>query len=106
MMSNNFNLETPRWVHWLGSPLDTSSNFQSERLIPFMRVNRNIDELLWQNHFISRGRLYRTDEKLRITKIDNDSIKQDLERKLELFNILNEYVCKQNTILAPNIKTR
>ncbi|MFO8020907.1 MAG: sulfatase-like hydrolase/transferase [Perlabentimonas sp.] len=106
MMSNNFNLEKPRWVHWLGSPLDTSSNFQSERLIPFMRVNRNIDELLWQNHFISRGRLYRADEKLRITKVDNDSIKQDLERKLELFNILNEYVCKQNTILAPNIKTR
>ncbi|MFP4557354.1 MAG: LTA synthase family protein [Bacteroidales bacterium] len=106
MMSKHFNVETPPWVHWLGFPIDTCSHFQSERLVPFMRVNRNIDELLWQNHFISRGRLYMADEKLQITKVDNDSIKQDLERKLELFNILNEYVCKQNTILAPNLKTR
>jgi hypothetical protein len=103
MMGKNFNTETPRWVHWLGSPLDTSSYFRSDRMIPFMRVNRNIDELLWHNHFISRGRLYSIDKELRIIKVENDSIKQELERKLNIFNALNNYVCKQDAILAPKL---
>jgi uncharacterized sulfatase len=106
MMGENFNVETPRWVHWLGFPLDTCSQFRSDRMIPFMRVNRNIDEFLWQDHFISRGRLYKIDENLQIIMVENDSIKQDLECKLELFKALNDYVCKHNVIMAPELSRR
>ena len=104
MMTESFDLEAPQWVHWLGSPLDTSAAFQSTRFIPFMRVNRNIDELLWGKYFLSEGRLFIVDEKMKITPYSNKKVLTKMEKALKYFNILNDYVCHFNSVYKPLVQ--
>ena len=104
MMTENFDMGTPQWVHWLGSPLDTSAVFQSNRFIPFMRVNRNIDELLWDKHFLSEGRLFIVDENMSIIPYSNKKVLTKMEKALKYFNILNDYVCHFNSVYKPLVQ--
>jgi len=101
LMNENFDISTPQWVHWVGCPLDTNLKYQNKKLIPFMRVNRNIDELLWKNYFLSEGRLFKVDQQMNITSYINEEVTSKMKKKLKYFNILNEYVCYSNTIYKP-----
>ncbi|MBW6481177.1 MAG: LTA synthase family protein, partial [Bacteroidales bacterium] len=98
MMKNNFQLQIPQKTHWLGNPLDTSSNFRSKNFVPFMRVNRNIDELLWDEFFYSEGRLFIIDEHLDLIPFDDRKKLKLLEKQLSNFRILNNYVCNENKL--------
>ncbi len=101
MLKQEFDVNTPGWVHWLGSSLDTTSQFQSQKFVPFMRVNRNIDEMLWGDYFYSEGRLFRVAENLGIHQVvDNDKL-GEMERMLNAFKVLNDYTCTMNTIRVP-----
>ncbi len=101
MMSKQFNLETPQWVHWLGHPINTSSAFQSNRFIPLMRVNRNIDELLWGKYFLSEGRLFVVNKNMNIAPYSNKKVLSKMKKALKYFNILNDYVCHSNSVYKP-----
>ena len=103
MMEEKFDLEIPEWVPWLGTSLDTSKVFRSSAFVPFMRINRNIDELLWKDYFYSEGRLFKVGDNLDITLISDPHIRYRLERMLTDFNILNHYVCLENAIYNPEI---
>jgi len=98
MIKNNFRLQLPQKTHWLGNPLDTFSYFQSNNFIPFMRVNRNIDELLWNEFFFSEGRLFVIDEHLNLVPSDDNKKLNLLEKQLSNFRVLNKYVCYENKI--------
>ncbi len=104
LMNENFDLETPQLVHWLGCPLDTSNTFQSKKFIPFMRINRNIDELLWGKYFLSEGRLFKIDKEMNLIPYSNKKTLFKMEKMLEYFKILNDYVCNSNTIYKPLIQ--
>jgi uncharacterized sulfatase len=98
LLKNNFKIETPRWVPWIGRQLDTSSVFQSKNFIPLMRVNRNIDELLYNDLFYSEGRLYQIGNDLNLTPIDNSVEIQLMEERIQIFKALNQYVCTFDVI--------
>lgn len=101
MMKNNYNINVPQWLHWLGCPLDTNMQYQNKKFIPFMRINRDINELLWKDYFFSEGRLFKVDEQMNLTPYSNDYKLSEIEKMLKYFNILNEYVCHSNTIYKP-----
>lgn len=98
MMKNNFQLQIPKKTHWLGNPLDTLSNFRSKNFVPFMRVNRNIDELLWDEFFYSEGRLFIIDEHLDLIPFDDSKKLKLLEKQLSNFRLLNNYVWNENKL--------
>jgi lipoteichoic acid synthase len=98
MMKTNFQLHIPQKTHWLGNPLDTLSNFRSKNFVPFMRINRNIDELLWDEYFYSEGRLFMIDEHLNLFPFEDRKKLNLLEKQLSNFRILNNYVCNENKL--------
>jgi len=98
MMKNNFQLQIPKKTHWLGNPLDTLLNFRSKNFVPFMRINRNIDELLWNEFFYSEGRLFIIDEHLDLIPFDDSKKLKSLEKQLTNFRVLNNYVCNENKL--------
>ncbi len=104
MLSKNFNFKSPQEVHWLGMPLDTNTTFQNNRFIPLMRVNRNIDELLWEEYFLSEGRLFRIDHQLNIKPSSGHKATKKMEEALKHFIILNDYACRLNKIYKPVTK--
>lgn len=103
MLKNRFNTYAPKWLHWLGSPLDTARTYQSKKLIPFMRINRDINEMLWGDYFYSEGRLFRIDENLLLTPVDDNTKLNGMEEMLKDFKILNDYTCTMNTLKAPEL---
>ncbi len=102
MLRDNYNLMVPGDVHWLGQNLDTYKGFRSRNFIPFMRVNRNINELLWDDYFFSENRLFKVEENMELTLINNPGKRHELERGLEYFKRLNTFVCKENRIYKSN----
>lgn len=101
LLANNFDIKTPKWVPWLGSQLDTSSVFRSNNFVPFMRVNRNIDELLFNDLFYSQGRLFEVKQHLDLQPIDDADKMNMMKEKIKTFNALNDYVCFHNMIYNP-----
>jgi len=98
MMEENFEIRVPDKIHWMGGTLDTHEKFRSRSFVPFMRINRQIDELLSNEYFYSEGRLFKIDEKMNIKPSENLTQRILLKEKLRYFNILNDYVCKENKI--------
>ncbi len=90
MMKAHYNIQTPQWVHWLGEPIDTSTTFQSTAFIPFMRINRDVDELVYGEFFLSEGRLFRIHDGMKITICNDPEKKKKLQEMLEAFNILSK----------------
>ncbi|MFP4289504.1 MAG: sulfatase-like hydrolase/transferase [Bacteroidales bacterium] len=101
LLANNFDVKTPKWVPWLGRQLDTSSVFRSNNFVPFMRVNRNIDELLFNDLFYSQGRLFEVKQHLDLQPIDDADKMNMMKEKIKTFNALNDYVCFHNMIYNP-----
>lgn len=98
LLDENFNFDTPGWVHWLGQQLDTSSVFRSKNFVPFMRVNRNIDEMLYHELFYSEGRLFQLENDLELKRISDPEKIDLMEERMNTFNALNDYVCFENMI--------
>lgn len=90
MMKEHYQLQTPQLVHWIGEPLNTSSTFHSKAFVPFMRINRDVDELLHEEFFLSEGRLFRVHDGMSITIYDNQEKKKRLQKKLDVFNQLSK----------------
>lgn len=103
MLASNFDFSTPQWVHWLGHQLDTSAVFQSKNFVPFMRVNRNIDEILFNDWFLSQGRLYEIKNNLDLKPIEDQRITKMMQDQLNTFNALNDYVCNSDAIYKPSV---
>jgi len=101
LLANNFDIKTPKWVPWLGHQLDTSSVFRSNNYVPFMRVNRNIDEFLFNDLFYSQGRLFEVKQHLDLQPIDDPDKMNMMKEKIKTFNALNDYVCFHNMIYNP-----
>lgn len=97
-MEKNFHMHVPKQTHWLGSTLDTIPYFRSRNFVPFMRINRNIDELLWNEFFYSEGRLFIIDEHLNLIPFEDRKKLNLLEKQLSNFRLLNNYVCNENKL--------
>lgn len=101
MMQKNFDVKTPKQVHWLGTPLDTNPDFQSDNFIPFMQISRDINELLMGQYFLSEGRLFEVNKHMNLSPSANEEKLKEMQKMLDAFNILNKYTCDLDAIYKP-----
>ncbi len=92
----------PEQVHWLGSVLDTSAAFGSDRRMTFMRQNREV-ALLRNRYFLSDGRLYELQENLQTRAIGNDSLRPRLQKELKAVQQVHRYGVAKDKILPPGM---
>ncbi len=97
-LKNKYQVELPSTIHWIGQMLDTNSKFRNTRELAFMRNSREINDYLSGNHYLSEGILYKIKEGLNLEKVQNEGLKDSLERKLENFKFMSLYVCEKNKI--------
>lgn len=98
LLAPNYAMKAPKYTHWLGSPLDTSSYFRCNRFVPFMRVDRSINELVFGDVFYSQGRLFGIKENLKTEPIVNDTLNKRMSILLNNFKVLNDYSCANNNL--------
>ncbi|MBI9033394.1 MAG: acyltransferase family protein [Bacteroidales bacterium] len=85
--------------HCLGTGLDTSRIFSSHKKIPFLRINRKIVDYLSNDYYISKNRLFRVSEDLKLTKLSDEDVLNKVEQEVNNVRILNHFAVKQNRII-------
>ncbi|RYM32557.1 hypothetical protein ERX46_14900 [Brumimicrobium glaciale] len=86
-------------VSWLGKAFDTSSVFQSNRDILFMLNDRRTENILHNNHYYSKGKLYKLGDRLSITEIKNDENEKLLANLLAASTIVHDEVVSNNILI-------
>jgi len=100
MLHANFGIETPEYVHWLGSEIDTARNFRNIHSIAFMNGNRSISEFLNGTYFLKNNTLFEISAGMRTQRLENSEVQRKTTRKLHNFKQVNSYVTKHDKVVV------
>ncbi len=101
LLKNNFNVNFPSQMHFIGTNIDTSINFNAKKFVPFMRVNRDILDICYNGKFLTNGKTYKIKDNLKTEReTENDDTIKNL---LKSFIDINNYVCDNNKIMPVNL---
>jgi len=98
LLGEKYNIDIPEKSQALGMQLDTCKDFRNIHKIPFMRTNREISDYLSGNFFISDNELYQLESSMELRKINGQNILDSLKNELKRFQIMNEYITKNNLL--------
>jgi uncharacterized sulfatase len=90
-LQDQYQIESPEEVSWLGNLLDTSKEFHSEQHMAFMRNNRDIRDYIHNEYYLATDNLYKIHDTLHLEGIENDSIKSLMKKELFDFKNLNQF---------------
>lgn len=100
-LNQNTEIDMPDQVSWLQGAMDTADHFRIIHSVPLMRNKNQITDYLHHENYLSGEKLYRISGGLNLQEIENETLKGDLEKKLEEFKNMNRYVVKENKIYPP-----
>jgi uncharacterized sulfatase len=78
-------------THWLGNELDTSKLFSSDKIHPFIKTNKRIEQLIYGKYLLSFHKLFELSDGLFTKQIKNDSIINLMEDYLNVYKKLDYY---------------
>ena len=100
LLKNNYGLNAPAAVHWLGDGLDTCSTFRNVHSLAFKHGNMETADYISGNYFLNGNRLYNISSGLENSRqVSNDALLSQLKNELTNFKTINEYVCSENRIV-------
>ncbi|MBR4155877.1 MAG: sulfatase-like hydrolase/transferase [Bacteroidales bacterium] len=97
LMREKYHLETPKYVHWASDGLDTSSHMNFSKKMVHVNYSREMREIVYDNYMYWEANKWESelvnkiDENLRMEIIYNDSLKNMLNKKLELYKYIYRY---------------
>lgn len=98
LASNGF-ISSPKNISWFSSTLDTVSYFRSKGFSPFMLTNRKIDEYLYRDFFITPERVYKINESLCLTQIEEKEVIDSITAVAARYRFIDRYVCDYDALL-------
>lgn len=104
-LGNNYNVELPEKVAWLGEGIDTTAAFTNKHQIPLMRYKGTISDYLYKDYMYSDGKLYKIKEDFNTFQISDKKVLDTMKTKLKEFKNLNAYVTNNDKIISEKIKT-
>lgn len=102
-LHNNYDFQIDDKCHWLGTSLDTSTVYNNNQSVAFMRNNRDVVQYLHKNYMLDQERVYVVDSTLYADEIDDDSIKNQLKEYLRQYKNIDRYATRNDFLLKkPN----
>lgn len=103
-LKNNYRFNTSSQTAWLGKGLDTSKSFRNNNQIGLMRYKGSLKDFVYKNYFYSDEQLFKMEDRLVISKINNPKILQEVKDSFAYFKELNVYLTKNNKIVPDTLK--
>jgi lipoteichoic acid synthase len=103
-LKQGYGLEVPEEVHWLADHIDMQPEFRSQQEIPFMRSFYRIDEYLSGDHFLSGNRLFRLEEGMNLTPVNDPDRLAEVREKVRTFRKNNHYVIAGNKLMPTDME--
>ncbi len=98
-LHNNYDYQVDDECHWLGTSLDTSTVYNNNQSVAFMRNNRDVDQYLHGNYMLDRDRIYYVDTTLFAYEIENDSIKNQLKEYLRQYKNIDRFATRNDFLI-------
>lgn len=104
LLKYNFNLNLPEFAISQSNNLDTLSKFSiSGSNHVLMYADKRMNNYLFNDYFYSDGIVFKVTDGLKITRINDDNIRVELEDRLNNYKIISNYVCQENAYLPPTL---
>ena len=85
----NYDYQTDSKCHWLGASLDTTATYRNTRKQAFMLNNRDVVEYFSGDYYIANNRLYKVDDKLLQTQIEDEAVLQRMKKEMNDFKTVS-----------------
>lgn len=105
-LEKNYRLKFPNDVHWMGSGIDTARAYRNIHSRPLMRNKNELIDYIDREYFLADDKLYTIAQGLTPEHVSNDSVRNVLKMKLDMFKQFNRYVCEQNKLYPMTGKSR
>lgn len=102
LLEHQYNFPSLDSVSWLGQPFDTSSVFRCDRDVLFMMNDRTVQDILHNNYFLSKDKLYTVSDHLHLTPSNNHEKKEQMERLRSVSIAIQNDVVTQNLMVPSN----
>jgi len=102
-LHGNYKIETPKYVTWLGSGIDTVQNFRSLHSAPLMRNKNELLDYLNQTYFLADDEVFEVSDNLIIRKINDDEVKGRLQNYFDEFKLKNNTMLQTGTLLPDSV---
>lgn len=103
LLEQNYGVSFGDFGNMFGTPLDTTSAFSSRAVAPFMRGNRTIDEIVYNDYFLSGKKLFRINPDFDLEQIVDPRAYQSLSDLLNAYNQANNIVIETGKLLPDNL---
>lgn len=112
LMRDNFNMDTPKNIHWMGQALDTTADFHCDIKTCFFRYTRKIFDGVYNNYYYTfennRKQLFLIKDNLELEKIDDKNLIDEINEKFQAMIYVDNYSYSNNmmtkTPLFPHSK--
>lgn len=101
LLGDSFELKMPKKVAWMGTALDTETQFRSIKDIPLMRNKNELKEYISGDLVYTDGDVMELDGKMDLSSAFSGGSK--LESKLDNFKSMNAYVTMNNKIIPDSL---
>lgn len=101
LLRENYNLKTPKKIHWVGQELDTIKDFHCDLKTCFLRYTRTIFDGIYENYyydFSSSKKAFLIEEDLELTEIQDNEIINNIDENFKTLIYVDNYSYTNNKV--------
>lgn len=102
LLRDNFSLETPKYIHWVGNELNTSEKFQCNLKTCFLRYTRTIYDGIFEKYYYTMAdkqkKAYLIKENLELEEVCDEKIIDDINENFEALIYADNYAYTNNQV--------
>ena len=102
LLRDNFKLDTPENIHWMGQALDTTTDFHCDLKTCFFRYTRTIHDGIYGNYYYTfennNKRLFQIKENLELEQIKDTELINDINEKFQAMIYADNYSYSNNKL--------
>lgn len=102
LLRDNYNLTTPKEVHWVGESLDTIKDFHCDLKTCFLRYTRTIFDGIFENYYYTtknyEKKAFYIKDKLQLEEVNDEEIIKNINEKFNALVYADNYSYTNNQI--------
>lgn len=102
-LRENYKVETPKYVSWLGSGLDTATYFRNIHSAPLMRNKNELLDNLDQKYFLADKKVYEVFDNLVTARLNDETVENRLQNNFNEFKSRNKTMIQTKKLLPDSV---